>query len=75
MPKWHTNGILESPLNLSAAPPIPLLAPLHTPTLPPPYANRDPNCAILAQFGVPNTLESRSGAGREQAGIAECFRQ
>src|ERR1039458_7181792 len=51
------------------APSIAPQSPL-SPSVPPPYPTRYPKCAILAQFGMSKALESRSGAGWEQAGLA-----
>jgi hypothetical protein len=48
------NGTLEGPLCDTVTPPFPH----RIPTVPPPYPKSDPECAILAQFGVSEALQS-----------------
>ena len=57
MPKWHTGGLLREHRSPTFPPPCPH----RIPTVPPPYLSRGLKCAIMAQFGLPRTLESRRG--------------
>ena len=59
------NGTLQRPLRNTVTPPYPHLTPTlpppyphRIPTVPPPYRKSDPECAILAQFGVSEALQS-----------------
>ena len=57
MPKWHTGGLLRAQRSPTFPPPCPH----RIPPAPPPYPFRGLKCAILAQFGMARTLESRWG--------------
>ena len=57
MPKWHTRGLQRGHWGLTFPPPCPH----RIPSQPPPYPFPGLKCAILAQFGVVRSLESRWG--------------